>query len=254
MKSQHILILIFTLILFNCKQDTWQLKQIKGEQIAITDSLKPDLEIEAFIKPYREHVNNDLDSVLSYAVATYSKSDGELNTAIGNLFADVVYEQANPVFYKRTGKNIDMVLLNHGGIRAIISKGPITSRTAYEIMPFENSIVIVGIKGSQINLLINYLAQAKRAHPIAKLNLVLDVDDQVKEATISGKPIDANKTYYVATNDYLYSGGDHMTFFKPEESIEILDYKIRNAFIDYFKKTDTINPVIDNRFIKFKNE
>lgn len=253
MKSQHIIIAFIALMLFNCKQDVWQLSRIEGKQLLITDSLRTDAEIEAFIKPYREHVNNDLDSVLSYAVETYSKSDGELNTAIGNLFADVIYEQANPVFKTRTGKNIDMVLLNHGGIRAIISKGPVTARTAFEIMPFENSIVVVGIKGSQINLMMDYLSKAKRAHPISKLNLILNADYQVNKATISGKPIDTTQTYYVATNDYLYSGGDHMTFFKPDESIEILDYKIRNALIDYFKKTDTINPVIDNRFIKLNN-
>lgn len=254
MKSQHLLIVIIALTFFSCKQNTWQLKQIQGKQIAISDSLVPDAEIEAFIKPYREHLNKDLDSVLSYAAATYSKSDGELNTAIGNLFADVVYEQSNPIFFKRTGKNIDMVLLNHGGIRAIISKGPVTARTAFEIMPFENSVVVVGLKGSQINLMTDYLSKAKRAHPIAKLKLVLNVNDEIKVANISGESIDPNRIYYVATNDYLYSGGDHMTFFQPEESLEILDYKIRNAFIDYFKKTDTINPVIDNRFIKLKTE
>ncbi|EGV42401.1 hypothetical protein BZARG_2299 [Bizionia argentinensis JUB59] len=253
MKLQHLFITIIALTFFNCKQDTWQLKRIQGEQININDTLQADAEIEAFIKPYREHVNKDLDSVLSYAVATYSKSDGEFNTAIGNLFADAVYEQSNPVFFKRTGKNIDMVLLNHGGIRAIISKGPVTSRTGFEIMPFENSIVVVGIKGSQINDMTNYLSKAKRAHPIAKLHLVLDVDYNVKEADISGEAIDTTRTYYVATNDYLYSGGDHMTFFQPEESLHILDYKIRNALIDYFKQTDTIKPVIDNRFIKLKN-
>ncbi|HMC02386.1 MAG TPA: hypothetical protein VKN14_15205, partial [Flavobacteriaceae bacterium] len=60
------------------------------------------------------------------------------------------------------------------------------------------------------------------------------------------------KTYYVATNDYLYSGGDNMTFFKPNDSLYDLNYKIRNALIDYFKKTDTIKPVIDDRFIQIK--
>jgi hypothetical protein len=40
-----------------------------------------------------------------------------------------------------------------------------------------------------------------------------------------------------------------MTFFQPNEGFYDLDYKIRNAMIDYFKKTDTINPVIDDRFI-----
>ncbi|MEZ4792063.1 MAG: hypothetical protein R2783_00865 [Gelidibacter sp.] len=104
--------------------------KIEGKQIAITDSLSSDQNIETFIKPYREHVNSDLDNVLSYAVDTYSKSDGYLNTAIGNFMADVMYEQSNPIFRKRTGHDIDFVLLNHGGIRSIISKGSITTRTA----------------------------------------------------------------------------------------------------------------------------
>ncbi|MGY0392099.1 5'-nucleotidase C-terminal domain-containing protein [Bizionia sp. KMM 8389] len=252
MKSQHFIIAFIALTFFNCKEETWQLKRIEGQQISISDTLKGDSDIEAFIKPYREHVNNNLDSTLSYAVNTYTKKDGELNTAIGNLFADVIYEQSNPVFKARTGKDIDMVLLNHGGIRAIISKGPVSARTAYEIMPFENSIVVVGIKGQQITDMLNYLAKAKRAHPISKLQLVLDSNYNIVKAEIANKPIDTTKTYYIATNDYLYSGGDHMTFFKPEESLNVLDYKIRNALIDYFKKTDTINPQIDNRFIKLK--
>ncbi|HAI18503.1 MAG TPA: hypothetical protein DCM10_11000, partial [Xanthomarina gelatinilytica] len=62
--------------MFSCKQETQHLTRIEGKQIAITDSLETDAGIEAFVKPYREHINKDLDSVISYAVATYSKSDG----------------------------------------------------------------------------------------------------------------------------------------------------------------------------------
>jgi 2',3'-cyclic-nucleotide 2'-phosphodiesterase (5'-nucleotidase family) len=238
--------------IFSCKQEPQHLTRIEGKQITISDSLETDLEIETFIKPYREHVNKELDSVLAYAVDTYSKSDGNLNTAIGNLFADVIYDQANPVFNKRTGKNIDMVLVNHGGIRAIISKGNVTTRTAYEIMPFENSVVVAAIKGSQVNALIDYLIKAKRAHPISKLKLVVNKDFDLVEATINNKVIDTSKIYYVATNDYLYSGGDGMDFFKPNDSLYILNYKIRNTLLDYFTKVDTINPVIDDRFIQLK--
>ena len=41
-----------------------------------------------------------------------------------------------------------------------------------------------------------------------------------------------------------------MTFFKPNDGLTVLDYKIRNVLIDNFKKTDTLHPVRDNRFIK----
>ena len=226
--------------------------KIEGKQIAITDTLPSDPSIEAFMKPYREHVNNNLDSVISYAVDTYSKSDGTLNTAIGNFMADAMYEQSNPIFKKRSGHDIDFVLLNHGGIRAIISKGDITTRTAFEVMPFENAVVVAKLKGEQIKELLDYLVKAKRAHPISKLKIVMDANENLKEATINGQPIDYNKSYYVLTNDYLYNGGDGMDFFKKRDTVYVLDYKIRNALIDYFSKTDTIRPLIDDRFIKLK--
>lgn len=252
MKFYKIALLLFLISFSSCKNDKLQLQKIEGKQIPISDNIQARTDIEDFIKPYRRHVNAELDSVLAYSKKTYSKMDGELNTAIGNLFADIILEQANPVFKARTGKNIDMVLVNHGGIRSIISKGDITIRTAYQLMPFENSIVVVGLKGTSIKKLLKYLTAAKRAHPISGLTLVVDNNFNVKKALIGGKEIENNKTYYVATNDYLYNGGDSMTFFKPNEGLEILNYKIRNALLDYFKKTDTINPVIDNRFIQIK--
>ena len=183
---------------------------------------------------------------------TYSKSDGNLNTAIGNFMADAVFEMSNPVFKSRTGKDIDMVLLNKGGIRSILSKGNVTSRTAYQLMPFDNSVVVAELKGTYINELINYLQKAKSAHPISKLNIKLDSNYKLIDATINNDPIDVNRTYYVATNDYLYNGGGKMTFFEQSDSLYTLDYKIRNLLIDYFKKVDTINPVIDDRCIQIK--
>jgi 5'-nucleotidase len=252
MKFKLFFILILFLSLQACKRDKLVLTKIEGKQIPISDNITENQDIEDFVKPYRERVNNDLDSVISYAPETYSKKDGEFNTAIGNLLADLVFEQANPVFKKRTNNTIDAVLLNHGGIRSIISKGNITTRTAYQVMPFENSLIVVGLKGKQLDSMMLYLSKAKRAHPIHGMKITLDKNYKVTEALIQGKPINANKTYYIATNDYLYNGGDGMRFFQPNEGATVLDYKIRNATIDYLKKIDTIKPVIDNRFTRTK--
>jgi len=244
---------LFLVFALSCKETHLNLAKIEGKQISISDSLKSNDDIEAFIKPYRNHIKKDLDSVLAYSMDTYTKSDGDFNTAIGNFMADAIYDEANPIFKSRTGKNIDMVLLNHGGIRSIISKGNITTRTAFELMPFENSLLVVEMKGTQIDSLINYLSKSKKAHPISKLKLVIDADFNVVEATINGKNIEDNQTYFVATNDYLYNGGDNMTFFKRNEGVHDLNYKIRNALIDNFKKVDTISPISDDRFIQKNN-
>ncbi len=252
MNLKNILLVFGLLLCVSCKAPIDVFK-IEGRNININDSLQAKASLDDFIKPYRENITKDLDSVLGYSVATYSKADGDLNTAIGNLMADIIYEEADPVFFKRTGEHIDFVLMNHGGIRAIISKGPITKRTAYELMPFENSIVVSKLPGAYVKELLNYLSKSKRAHPISKLKIVLDKDDHVVESSVSQIPIDFNKTYYIATNDYLINGGDGMDFFKGSEEVIVLNYKIRNSLIDYFMKTDTINPVIDDRFIQLKD-
>lgn len=253
MSIKHVILLFSTVAFLSCVED-YHLTKIKGKRIEINNEINGDKSIEEFVKPFRENLNKNLDSVISFALQTYSKSDGEYNTAIGNLMADAVFEEANPLFNKQTGQNIDFVILNHGGIRSIIPKGNITTRTAYKVMPFENSTVVVSLKGTQINEMLRYLSMAKRAHPLSKqVQITLDKDFQVTSASINNQPIDADRTYYVATNDYLYNGGDRMSFFHPNDSLYVLDYKIRNVLIDYFKKRDTISPKIDNRFIQLNN-
>ncbi|SFD29174.1 5'-nucleotidase C-terminal domain-containing protein [Algibacter pectinivorans] len=252
MRFTHFFFLLYFFVFLNCKQEKIQLYKIEGKQIAISDSITANSEIESFIKPYRINIQKDLDSVLAYSLDTYSKTDGELNTALGNFMADLIYSEANPIFKSRTKKDIDMVLLNHGGIRGILNRGNISKRTAFQLMPFENNIVVVALKKPQIDSLIDYLSKQKKAHPISKLKLTLDKNYHVIEAKIKGKEIVNNQTYYVATSDYLYNGGDNMNFFKPNDTLYRLDYKIRNAIIDNFIKLDTIKPVIDNRFTQIK--
>lgn len=252
MRITFLFILLNILVFSGCKEHKLHLTKIEGKEISITDSIELNSDIEAYIKPFRDRIERDLDSVLAYSVDTYSKKDGKLNTAIGNFMADAVYSESNPIFKSRTGKDIDMVLLNQGGIRSILSKGNVTKRSAFGLMPFENSIVVVALKGTQIDSLVYYLSQAKKAHPISGLKLKLDKNDKLVEAKIKGKNIEKDKTYYVATNDYLYNGGDNMSFFKTNDSLYVLDYKIRNALIDKFIKLDTVNPVIDDRFTQIK--
>ncbi len=249
--NKNLVIGLSLLSLMACQQKVY-LNKIKGEQINISDSLVLDQDIENFIKPYRDNVDKNLDSILAYSVDTYTKSESGYNTAIGNMMADAVYEESNPIFNSRTGKDIDFVLLNHGGIRGIISKGNITTRTAYDVMPFDNAVVVVALKGAQVKELIAYLAEAKRAHPISGLKVVLDENGDFNDASLKGVPLKYDRTYYVATNDYLYNGGDRMDFFKTNDSLYVLDYKVRNVLINYFTKIDTLKPVADDRFIQLK--
>ena len=75
--------------------------RIEAKQLAVTDSIAADPSIEAFIAPYREHIDKEMDSVLAFAPQDLDKRNGELNTAIGNMMADAVMELAGPIFKER---------------------------------------------------------------------------------------------------------------------------------------------------------
>ena len=70
------------------------------------------------------------------------------------------------IIFKRENKTIDVCLLNHGGIRAVIPKGDVTTRTAFEVMPFENSLIVVGLTGKEIKTLAEYIIKEKKPHPL----------------------------------------------------------------------------------------
>ena len=248
---KQIPIIFCFLSLISCKFDNEVSKTIiEGKEIPIDSTITGDPKIEEFIAPFKEHLNKTLDSTLAYNPNVLSKGEKGMNTGIGNLMADIVREQANPIFKSRTGKNIDFVLLNYGGIRAELNKGPITTRDAYNMMPFENKIVVTELSGEKVEELLHYLERSKSAHPLSGINIKMNKDFKVISAIVNGKSIDSSQNYFVATSDYLQQGGDNMNFFSDPVNLYDIDYKLRNAIIDYFQKVDTIKAQQDNRFIK----
>jgi 2',3'-cyclic-nucleotide 2'-phosphodiesterase (5'-nucleotidase family) len=243
------LFVIFLTLFFisSCSQKNYNLTKIEGKQLPITEKGSETPEIENFIKPFRDHINNDLDSILAYSPETLDKSTGKWQTTIGNLMADVCLQRGTLVFKAREKKDIDLCLLNHGGIRAILPKGNVTTRTAYEIMPFENSLIVVALSGNQILDIASYIIKEKKPQPLSGMTFTISKDNTAKNILIQGKPIDVSKTYYVVTNDYLANGGDNMSFFLKATQKFDLNYKIRNVLIDYFKEVDTIPVKTDVR-------
>jgi 2',3'-cyclic-nucleotide 2'-phosphodiesterase (5'-nucleotidase family) len=236
-----VILLTFNLII-SCKStSSYQTIKIEGKKIGITDGKGENKAITSYVKPYSDNINKDLNSVLAYCSETQDKSKGKWQTNIGNLLAEITFELGNPLFQKREHKNIDICLLNNGGIRAIIPKGDVTTRTAYEVMPFENSLVIVGLTGKEIKILAEYFIKEKKPHPLYGMKIYIDKTTlAINKIEINNQALVENQTYYVATSDYLANGGDNMTFFKESKIKFDLEYKLRNMLIDYFKKVDTI--------------
>ena len=226
--------------------------KIEGQEILVDEQYPIALGIDSFIQGYRAAIEEEMNEVLCYNPSDLSKKDGDLNTAIGNMMADLVLLQANPLFYDLREEKIDIVLLNYGGIRSSIPKGEVTMGSAFKLMPFENEIVVLKLMGEDLLDMMDYLEEAETAHPISGMTLRLSKEGQIVDPLVGGHLLEEDKAYYLATNDYLYHGGDNMVFLDSAEEVYKLNYKIRDAIIDYFTAVDTLNAVIDERFIREK--
>ena len=251
MRVLYLSILSLCLVIVACETESNQQKY--GYNIEINQKVLSDSSIVKYYQPFKKNLEESLmNTPISYSPETYKKNDGELNSTLSNMFADATYEMSNPVFNKMSGKNIDIVLLNNGGIRSIISRGNISEKTAFELMPFENSIVVLELSGLSIIKMIDYLRKVKLQHPISGLQITLNNDYSVNEVKINGVDIENEKKYYVATTDYLLEGGDKMYFLAETTKTTYINYKMRDILIDYFKKYDTLKLKSDNRFIRIK--
>lgn len=245
MRIQHFLFLL--IFASACNQKPIYVSKITAKTIAV-DSLEKASTFTDVIEPYKEKLTKEMEQVLSFTPKDLSKSDGVLQSSLGNLMADLSVEMVNELYKEETGEAIDFAMLNSGGIRASIAKGDIIIEDAFNVMPFENMYVVATLSGDKVLELVNYFIKNKKAHPLSE-NVSLTIDNNDFKLLINGKEFDKNQSYNVLTSDYLQNGGDSMYFFANPEKLTKLDYKIRDAIIDYFKKTDTIKAVTDNRII-----
>lgn len=252
MKNIFLVFSTFSFLVFNnaCKPKSYVTTRIEGKQISIDSTIIAKADFENYILPYRTKVDEEMNKVLAYAPFTLTKERSEPETTMGNFMADLSYNQANPKFFAKTGKNIDFVLLNIGGVRSVINKGDVTVRGAFEVMPFENSLVVVELTYDKIMEMTEYYNVSGSAHPVSHQLQLTFKDKKLKSASLNKQPFEQGKTYFVLTNDYIANGGDNMNFFLNPVSFTVLDYKVRDALIDELIAIDTVKVNLDGRVIR----
>jgi len=244
-----IFFLLIISITAGCKNDPLGNIKIQGKQIKIDQVYYPDSSINRFILPYKEELRDEINTVLCYSPRTLTRTEKDFESALGNIYADICYKKGDSIFFSETGKNIDFALFNYGGIRTVIPKGNVTVGNIFELMPFENKLVVVELTGTKTLELFNYLKESKKAHPISGLRLIMN-DENFENILIQKEPFDLEKNYYILTHDYLQHGGDRMTFFKKPVSLYSTSYKVRDVIIDYLAEIDTLHAFTDGRFVK----
>lgn len=249
-KFKHFVLFITIFVLVSCQNKIYN-TQTSYHRISV-NALEYDTKIDSFITPYRNQINRDLDSVLAFVPVTLDKSKGKWQTNIGNWMADICLDKGNEIMAQKNMQKIDFCILNSGGIRSIISAGPVTARNAFEVMPFENKLTVAELNSETMQELIETFVTQKKPHPISGAEITFNAQNQLDQFKIGGEKINPNKTYFVITSDYLSKGGDNMLFFTKAIRLVPLDIKIRDVIIEDFKKKDTLKSQLDNRIILLK--
>jgi 5'-nucleotidase len=242
------ILFFFSFLLIACKNNSHEVSKINAKQLKIGNEVKQDSSIIQLFTPYKKKMTKEITKSLSFSTKILERTDGNLQSTLGNLVADLSYEKANELFKNKTGKTVDFSMSNYGGIRAAIMKGDVTVSNAFELMPFDNTLVVVELNYDKIKALFNYFVAKKRAHPLSK-NIQLTIENDSYNVLINGKPIKKDRTYFVATSNYLQKGGDGMIFFSEPESLFDSNFLIRDAIVDYFESKDTLRANLDERVI-----
>lgn len=252
MKNRIWLLAIAALSLSACKS-TLQVAQVQPHKNAsITNEIKDNADYVNFIKPYKDGLEKEMNTKVSHTSVELNKKGN--NSNLGNLLADFTFEGAKDWASKNNIPSVDAAVINIGGIRAVIGAGDILVKNVFEVMPFENEIVLVKMKGSDLDGLFDYYAQNEKNNPVSHLYIETQ-GKSLKNALINGEKVDVNKTYYIATSDYLALGGDNMKFFSKGEVINT-GLRMRDVFMEYFKKNPEIKASTETRlnFIGKTNE
>ena len=182
---------------------------------------------DSIIKPYSDKVSGIMNAVIGYADTTLWI--GKPESTLGNYIADLLLEESD----KSPAGKSDMALFNNGGLRVPISKGPITRGNIFKLMPFENEIVVVKLKGSFVKEMVDYIAQSG-GQPVSGIKMGIS-NNKPSDVLIAGMPVDTAKYYRIVTSDYLARGGDKMNFFLKRSDMVQTGLKVRDAIIDFIQ-------------------
>jgi len=226
---KKIYIILITFLFYSC-ETTYHLNSFDSNVLNVKSVI--DSTIYYIIQPYQSEIEEQMNETLVYTKNDLTK--GRPQSTIGNFVADLCLNYCDA----------NICVFNNGGLRTTIDKGNITRGKIFELMPFENELVILELNKTDFIGLLNYIS-LRGGEPFSGLNIKIDKNNNIIEHSWPVN-FNNNETVRVLTSDYLANGGDKMSFFKGKKQHKI-GLKLRDAIIDYCEKNDTIDIRLDNR-------
>ncbi len=222
----YVTLVVMILLLGACSSQ--KLAKIDSNYTEIkAEAASADPDLEASLSKYRVLLSAKMDTIVGYTEEPMSK--GRPESKLGNLLSDIILDRA---LAHKVGP-VDFAVQNLGGIRIpTLGAGQIKKGLIFEIMPFDNEIVVVHLKGSSMSLFMDQIA-AQGGIPVSR-GVKMHIENRmVASVLINGEAIDPDRIYHIAMPDFMANGGDDFVEFKTAERA-ITGIFIRDAIIDHF--------------------
>lgn len=244
MRRNYQFSLLIFLLTVSCGT-SYQASTVNYEGYRIEKRTNIDTTLAKLLHPYATTMDATMNQVIGFSNSNLYARQPE--SALGNFMADAMKLMAE----KKFGKKVDAGFVNQGGIRSYIPKGNITVGKIFELMPFDNLVVVQELKGTVLQQLLNKMA-ADGGWPVSKGISMGIKNKKAVQVNIGGKPIDPEATYLIANSDYVANGGSDCDMLKriPKQD---RGYLMRDALIDYVteftRQGKPLDYTIENRVI-----
>jgi 2',3'-cyclic-nucleotide 2'-phosphodiesterase (5'-nucleotidase family) len=219
------LLLFFGLCGISCNRN-YHPVSVQYEQRRISPQSSGSKDLNALLQPYADSVNKSMNKVIGEVAETLEKKLPE--SSLGNLMADAILNEATRIFNTK----VDVAFMNYGGIRLNqLTAGPLTIGKVYELMPFDNLLVIQHLRGTVLQQLLDHIA-GRGGWPCSGITYQIK-EKKAVEIKVGGLALDTSATYIVANSDFIANGGDDCEMLRkiPQEN---KGYLIRDGLLHYF--------------------
>lgn len=224
----------------------------KASERAIDASIPDDPGVDAVIAPYTAKVH-ELDAPIGKLVGELKKG-GMGAGSLGNFVADALRSRAEV----KLGKPVLLAITNSGGLRKNeFAEGTLSSSDIYQLLPFENALVVLDLTGEQLRRFLNIVVTHRDAQSGARIVYRTNEKKESEIVTVKlggggEKEIDPQAIYTIVTIDYLVKRGGDYSVLQEAKNVRPLNLTMRDAVLEYVKAETAagrdIKAALDGRF------
>jgi 5'-nucleotidase/UDP-sugar diphosphatase len=231
--------------------DTNSIVEWNWQLLTVDNTLaEPDEELQKFIDSFREEVDRKYSTMICRFAQKLTHPHREEETALGNLFADILGERAQA----------DVMFVGSGSIR-VKELGPLVTLGDFaSAFPFDDSLLKFAITGAQLNHIFRHILRPENRNSEGECYQInkgvqavyADASRELDSLTISGQPVEDDGGYTICLQGYHHKNSapnlgltnEELTALEPSR---VVTTSARDVLEEYLRYHQNLNSKVEGR-------